>query len=224
MSKTQNQLTSFEEDCIWMSYRYCIGRQTIAAQMHADGIANYVYDRLNSKRLQFMSEDICREIYDSIKFNHFIDMGWYGNIPKQYFKPLDVIYEIFNAENIDSIDKISEIKTISINWNGSLNKYDYSIYRYQDNDCKFNNHSFNDISSLEVWQRLANLFDKQSHKYCKLVDDTIVEYYEYWRHGYVDGVLQFKKVKCPINGKQHNFSICTYIPDENIKEDNIDNF
>ena len=39
--KTENvkMMTQYEEDCVWMSYRYCIGRHTIASHCHAGDIA-----------------------------------------------------------------------------------------------------------------------------------------------------------------------------------------
>ena len=223
MSKKEEKkyLSQFEEDCIWMSYRYCIGRSTIAAHMHAGEIANHVYNRLSDKRMQFMSEDINSEIHNKLHWGNFIDMGWYGNIPKKYFKPIDVVYSILSKENIDTYEKIRSIKTIQIEWNREKENFDYSIYYFNDDDKnKDYGRSFNDLSDLEVWQRLSNLFDKENHKYCKLIDDTIVEYYEYSRHYFLDGKLVFEKVKTPVEN-HHNFSICKYIPEENIKEDNI---
>jgi hypothetical protein len=52
------------EDYIWMSYRYCIGRHTIASHCHATQIAQDAYGKLSKERSQFNSEDINREIYD----------------------------------------------------------------------------------------------------------------------------------------------------------------
>ena len=224
MSNNNNkkQLSQFEEDCIWMSYRYCIGRSTIAAHMHAGDIANNTYDKLPDARMVFISEDINSEIYDKLKWKNFIDMGWWGNIPKQYFKPLDVVYSILSEEKIDTQEKIRSIKSINIDWNSEKNEYDYSIYYFNDNDKnKDYGRSLNDLQDLEVWQRLANLFDKKSHKWCKLIDDSIVRYYEYWRRYYSDdGKILFEKVKSPVDS-YHNFSVIKYIPQENIKEDNI---
>lgn len=223
MAKKENNkyLSQFEEDCIWMSYRYCIGRSTIAAHMHAGEIANHIYNKLSDKRLQFMSEDINSEIHNKLHWGNFIDMGWYGNIPKQYFNPLDTVYSILSKEQIDTYEKIRSIKTINIDWNRDKQDYDYSIYYFNDDDKnKDYGRSLNDLSDLEVWQRLANLLNKENHKHCKLKDDSIVEYYEYSRHYFSDGKIIFEKVKTPIEN-YHNFSICKYIPEENIKEDNI---
>ena len=35
-------MSDFKETCIWMSYRYAIGRKTIASLMHAEDIAKHM--------------------------------------------------------------------------------------------------------------------------------------------------------------------------------------
>jgi hypothetical protein len=216
-----NKLT-IPEDYIWMSYRYCIGRHTIAAHYHASQIAQDAYGKLSNNRTQFMCEDICQEIHNRLHWGSFIDMACYGNIPKTNFKPLDVLYSILDKESIDSYKKISQIKTIQIEWNREKNDFDYSIYYYNDDDPKKNfGRSFYDISNLEIWQQLANLFDLKSHKWCKLIDDSTCEYYECWKHyRTIEGLLKFKKYKIPVN--RLNLSVFTYIPEENVKEDNVE--
>ena len=37
--RANTKLDSYEEDSMWMSYRYCIGRHTIASHMRANDIA-----------------------------------------------------------------------------------------------------------------------------------------------------------------------------------------
>lgn len=212
----------FSEDYVWMSYRYCIGRHTIAAHYHATTIAQDVYGRLTDGRMEFYSEDICSCIYDNLHFKDFIDFGWYGNIPKMEFKPLDVIYRIFDKEGIDCEEKMRSIKTITIDWNKEKEDFDYSIYYFNENDKnKDYGRSFSDFHDLEIWQKLANLFDKRTHKYCRLTDDTICEYYECWCRGYTsDGKYKYKKYKCPVD--KLNIGTLTFIPEENIKEDNVE--
>lgn len=211
----------FSEDYIWMSYRYCIGRHTIAAHCHAAQIAQDAYGKLSKERSQFNSEDINREIYDCLHVKDFIDFGYYGTIPKTHFKPLDVVYSIFDMENIDSEEEVRRIKSVTIDWNSKNNNFDYSIYYFnKDDKNKDYGRPMWDIIDLEVWQRLANLFDIENHKYCRLIDDTICEYYECWQSSKgIDGKWSFKKYKCPVDSL--NISTAPYIPEENIKEDNI---
>ncbi len=220
--KSKNNDLGFSEDYVWASYRYFIGRHTIAAHYHATTIAQDVYGKISDERLQFNSEDICSCIYDNLHFKDFIDFGWYGNIPKRHFKPLDVVYSIFAKEGIDCNEKVKKIKTIAIDWNYEKSDFDYSIYYFNENDKnKDYGRSMNDIRDLEVWQKLANLFDRECHKYCRLVDDTICEYYECmaWTYG-ADNKWVFKKYKCPVN--RLSIDTLCYIPEENIKEDDIE--
>lgn len=217
--KARSKELPFNEDYIWMSYRYCIGRHTIAAHMHASTIAQDAYGRLSVERTQFNSNDINCEIHHILSCGNFIDFGWYGNIPETHFKPLDVVYSILDKENIDTLEKIQEIKTFEIEWNREKQDYDYYIIRKVHND---RNRSLSDLQELEIWQQLANLFDLKGHKWCKLINDDICEYYECWKSGRtVDGKLCFKKYKIPVD-RYYNLSVLTYIPEENIKEDNIE--
>lgn len=217
--KTENvkMMTQYEEDCVWMSYRYCIGRHTIASHSHAGDIAENAYGRMTPERTQFMSEDINNEIHTNLHFGKLVDMGWYGNIPKTHFKPLDVLYSILDKENIDTAEKVREIKSIRIEWDRDKQDFDYSIYYFNENDKDRDlSRSLWDITDLEVWQQLANLFDLNSHKFCKLSDGTICEYYECWHMNTNQGVLTYEKRKHSVNSP-FNWSI----NEDCIIEDNI---
>lgn len=219
MKNNDKQKLQFNEDFIWMSYRYCIGRHTIAAHYHAETIANSVYGKVTDARMEFFSEDICSCINDQISYKNFIDFGY---VPKDKFKPLDIVCSVLSEEKIDSIEKLKSIKSISIDWDNKDEKFKYSLYYFNEND-KDRNYCLSlwDFTDLEVWQKLANLLDKRTHKYCKLTDGTISEYYETWKMVNTgDGGFSFRKYKCPVSV----LNICRlcYIPMESIKEDNID--
>ena len=61
----------FKETCLWMSYRYAIGRKSIAAVSHAADIAKHL-DWIPDDRWEFTAEDILREVNQSI--------GWTDNL------------------------------------------------------------------------------------------------------------------------------------------------
>lgn len=220
--KTENvkMLTQYEEDCVFMSYRYCIGRHTIASHCHAEDIARNAYGRMTSERTQFMSEDINNEIHSQLHYGNFVDMGWYGNIPKTHFKPLDVLYSILNKESINSLEKFRQIKSIAIDWNREKNDFDYSIYYFNENDKnKDLGRSLWDITDLEVWQQLANLFDLNSHKLAKVKvdgEEKIVCYYECWHAINNQSIITYEKRKHSIDSP-FNWSI----NEECIVEDDI---
>ena len=217
--KEQQMLSEYEIDNIYMSYRYCIGRHTIAAHCHAGDIANNAYGRMTKERMQFISKDIKQEIYSKLHWNDWFNVEnvW---ILKS-FRPLDIFYQCLNDLKIKNYDDIKRIKSIDAYPNKDVTEgLIIDAYFYNDKD-KFNYKSFMDVEDLEVWQRLANLFDIDSHKWCRCSGGKIVEYYEYWTHYRTEQGLEFRKIKCPIDG-YHNFSVTTWIDEQFIEEDNIE--
>lgn len=214
--KEQQMLSEYEIDNIWMSSRYCIGRHTIAAHCHAGDIANNAYGRMTKERMQFMSKDINQEIYSHLHVHDWflIDCVWNIN----GYRPLDILYQCLNDIGFKNYDDIKKIKGIECYYTkeGELKT---DVYYY--NDGKFNYKSFMDVEDLEVWQRLANLFDVDNHKWCRCSGGKIVEYYEYWTHYRTENGLEFRKIKCPIDG-YHNFSTTMWIDEQFIEEDNIE--
>ena len=65
---TLNDFDGYEEDSMWMSYRYCIGRHTIASSMRAGDIASHCYGRMSEERSIFTAYDINREIERCLQF------------------------------------------------------------------------------------------------------------------------------------------------------------
>ena len=47
--RANTKLDSYEEDSMWMSYRYCIGRHTIASHMRANDIGSHCYGRMSEE-------------------------------------------------------------------------------------------------------------------------------------------------------------------------------
>ena len=222
-TESVKMLSQYEENCVWMSYRYCIGRHTIVSHSHAENIASFAYGRMTPGRTQFMSEDINNEIYSQLHFGNFVDMGWYGNIPKTHFKPLDVLYSILDKESINSMEKIQKIKSICIKWSRDKQDFDYSIYYFNDNDKnKEYERSLWDIQDLEVWQQLANLFDVNGHKFCKLLDGANCEYYDCWHIFNNQGEITYEKRKHSVNSP-FSWSINEdYIVEDNINKNDIE--
>ena len=56
-------MSDFKETCIWMSYRYAIGRKAIASVMHAEDIAKHM-EWVPMDRWAFTGMDILREVND----------------------------------------------------------------------------------------------------------------------------------------------------------------
>lgn len=208
-----NKLSKYEEDCIWMSYRYCIGRHTIAAHMHAGEIAANAYGRMSDERMKFMSKDINREIERILNVNDWftIDMSW--SVPRRELRPLDVLYQCLDGF-IQSDDDLRDIKDITAYYDPE----GWDFYTCHHKEGHHGALSLSDLHDLEPWQRLANLFDLDGHKWCRLIDGTICEYYEIWEHSHELGKIRYRKYRVPVDA---GFSTLTCIPDESIAEDNV---
>lgn len=158
------------EDFIWMSYRYCIGRKTIAAHQHAGTIADLMFknlDKFDNDRIEFMAQDIRREILESIRFNSYIKIvNDYGNIDSDwdFYSALllasmkcpnakEVVYTIDFAKREVTWEKIEDIVNFRHNWE----EFD-SMY-----------------TDLIPWVKLANALDKRCHKkVTAMVNDTTI--------------------------------------------------
>jgi hypothetical protein len=208
-------MTELEKTMVWMSYRYCIGRHTIAAHCHAGDLANFIYDKTSDEYKQFLSEDINSEIANQLTFGILsFENRW--SIPRHLFKPLEILYDALTKAEIDSPEKYQRIKEIEVYYD-TKKGFTYSTYFWD--EPKMYKRSLMDIQDLEVWQRLANLLDTPSHKKCTLTDGTEVEYYEYTILNTYGGTFQFEKIKSPIE-KYHNFVTNKFIPDDAIAEEN----
>jgi hypothetical protein len=97
-------LSDYEEDCMWMSYRYCIGRHTIASHMHANDIWKNCRGRMSKERELFTAFDINREIEDKLRFGAGAP-EWHfpcTSLNRIYTPAIDIFCEFFKDFNIKS--------------------------------------------------------------------------------------------------------------------------
>jgi len=107
-------LSDYEEDCMWMSYRYCIGRHTIAAHMHATNIWRNCKGRMSKERQLFTAFDINREIEMSLAF-----MKPYFHFPltslnRIYASAVDIVCQFIEDYNIKSEDDLIKYRDVYI--------------------------------------------------------------------------------------------------------------
>lgn len=167
--KKVKKITEFEETCMWMSYRYAIGRHTIASTMHANDIASNLFYRIPNDRKEFTAFDIAREIDNDLRFefNLFID---YPNENKN-FKPYEILMEFIKKENIKDLNEFNKFK--SIRYNCSTKefkvKYDDSYVdayhsspigdKQEEQYDIHKNYSTMNLEDLLHWQKLSACFD-----------------------------------------------------------------
>ena len=108
-------MSDFKETCIWMSYRYAIGRKAIASVMHAEDIAKHM-GWVPMDRWAFTGMDILREVNDRI--------GWYKNIHiESYGDPtIDIFSVIFQfiLARILSTDEFGNLAVLIVLYLRSL--------------------------------------------------------------------------------------------------------
>lgn len=147
------------EDLIWMSYRYCIGRKTIAASSHAGTVADIIFKNpnlLSKDRMEFMAQDIRQCILDILKWNKRIrfenNYHWYNTNWDFYTLLLEGMSECpYPTEARYVIDM--EKRTLS-----------WEKYGFRHNEVEVLDKVDDMYNDLIGWVKLANALDETCHK------------------------------------------------------------
>ena len=145
------------EDFIWMSYRYCIGRKTIAASSHADTIANIMFknpDFLSDGRKEFMAQDIRRCIFDTLRWNKRI------RFENNYYEYSWDFYALL-LESMSKCPYPNEVRYII-----DMEKRTLSCekYKFRHNETEILDKPDDMYYDLIGWVKLANALDESCHK------------------------------------------------------------
>ena len=197
------------EDFIWMSYRYCIGRRTIAACAHADTIASLIINNpnlLSNERKAFMVKDIREEITNNINWKRCIHIeGSYYN--KDVFSPL-----------MYALNEYPDRKQTIFHFDTNTNEIykaekDESLYEFDTVDA--------DYTDLIPWVKLANLLDTSCHRVITVVfngEKKEIDCYPFPRDiRNDDGTITYKESWAGVEDGDC-VSICKYICDDYITE------
>lgn len=206
----------FFEDLIWMSYRYCIGRKTIAASMHAGNIAKNAYQVFSKERQTFMAHDIRREINDCLTWLKNVKVSDYRNhIPQDALS--SIIYRIFEKYG-DKPPKwvFTDVKYTVENEQVMIDKSEESIGEYD---------FMSYYHDLIGWIKLANLFDEDCYRIVVVKDadgeEILYEHkcfpYPYLSKDYNGNIIVDKKW-VPVEHYLQNPFIETYVDSESIIE------
>lgn len=135
------------ENLIWMSYRYCIGRHTIACSMHANTIFNILKDNPNIKEtidLDMMATDIRREIFNMTRhYPHMNSLFKTGHDERDVYSEYLINLQEMDCDtrsklHSDYVDLINWV--ILANWLDvknrwlvkTVNEKEYECIRYAD--------------------------------------------------------------------------------------------
>lgn len=161
----------YYEDLIWMSYRYCIGRKTIAAHSHAGNIARYSFNHLSEDRKKFMAHDIRREINDVLHFRDNVSvLDYRQHLPE----------DAFSIIISDTIDRKGEILPEGYDFDEYNYKIDNGIINVERNEKvskPYSSKLVHEASDLLPWIKLANALDKTCHRKITVsIDNKVIEY------------------------------------------------
>ena len=143
------------EDFIWMSYRYCIGRKTIAAAVHVCTIAELIFKNpnlLSEDRKEFMAQDIRRSILDTLRWNKRVRLeNSYCNTNWDFYALL--LKGMSECPYPNEARYVIDMEARTLSWEkGEWNATDST----DKPDDMYN--------ELIGWVKLANALDKTCHK------------------------------------------------------------
>ena len=141
------------EDFIWMSYRYCIGRKTIAAASHACTIAELIFKNpnlLSEDRKEFMAQDIRQSVLDTLKWNQRIRiLNQYNNVNWDFYALL--LEGMSECPYPNEAVFVIDFENHKLTW--ERREYQNCIDKPDDMQ-----------DDLIGWVKLANALDKTCHK------------------------------------------------------------
>jgi hypothetical protein len=151
------------EDFIWMSYRYCIGRRTAAANAHASAIADIIFknpDLLSEFRKEFMAQDIRQSVLDTLRWNKRIrfENNYHWHNTNWDFYAL-LLVNMSECPCPSEARYVIDMEKRTLSWE----KLESTVIDYVDRRASADRPD-DMYDDLIVWMKLANALDKSCHK------------------------------------------------------------
>lgn len=181
-------MKDFKEDCIWMSYRYCIGRQTIAAHQHAMDIVKYGLDWISEDRKEFTAKDIRWMINDKVRLNSHIKVDGY----EHNYDVISCIFKYLYDRKIENpeqyylthhwvVSVVTGLVCVTGEYTTKISDFDRIMS------------IFSMLNDYDPWIKLANLLDESKHIDVKVNykgEESIVKSFVHYMN-YPDGIEKF---------------------------------
>ena len=223
--KRKNLLSMYELDSMWMSYRYCIGRHTIASHYRASDIAVHCYGRLTPEKSIFTAYDMNRSIEEAMRFNKVRWIFPLGVQNRIYTTAIDILCEFIEDYSIKSKEEFLEYKTINVILTDNSRGYKIEAEKWDKDDPNKPSPEYfymYDYEDLFIWNDLCHLFDLEHHYKVELTDGTIEEVFDTWtsksekrEDGHYYKTFGYTKITVPVKSWTGHSTV--YIPKENIK-------
>ena len=125
-------LSDYEEDCMWMSYRYCIGRHTIASHMHASDIWKHCKGRISDERSLFTAFDINREVESSMTFIKPYFHFPLTSLNRIYTSAIDIFCQFLEDYKIEDIADLIKYRDVYIKLSDNERGYTFETVTWEE--------------------------------------------------------------------------------------------
>ena len=218
-TETLKPMSEYEIDAMWMSYRYAIGRHTIAACMHAYNMIKEIYHRIDEKRIPFIIYDIRREINQQLDWTFNFGLSLY--VQQSDYDPIKALVEFAKQDDIKKAGGIFKYLSnnrveVSVNSN---HEYEYNFSEPIHPGRELYAHELDD---LLVWYNMSCALDKENHKIAvteyegKTEEHEVFEYVKIQQ--YIDAKEDFAIDYVDINEYLKNPFVHKWIAKDYIKE------
>ena len=188
------KMSDYEEDCMWMSYRYCIGRHTIASHMHANDIWQNCKGRMSKERQLFTAFDINREIEHQLTFGHNFPSFYFPitSLNRIYSTAVDIVCEFIEEFDIKSEEDLCKYKDVHIKLYDNVEGYTF------------------EVTTWEEWLRpeVHSIVSKYYDNF-DMSEDFAWKYFESWKSGkkmtQEEMIDAFKKLTINMPNKEHYY-------------------
>lgn len=157
-------MSDYETDCMWMSYRYCVGRHTIASHGMAGDIAKNCYKRMTDERSIFTAYDINRSIEDCMRFGKGPEWRFpITSLNKIYTTAIDIFCEFLEDYDIKSKEDYLKYRSINV------------ILADNERGYKFETETWEEWLRPQVHGVLVKIFENP-----EMTEDYAWEYFNKW--------------------------------------------
>ena len=125
-------LSDYEMDCMWMSYRYCIGRHTIASHMHAGNIWKNCKGRMSKERALFTAFDINREIESSMVFIKPYFHFPLTSLNRIYTSAIDIFCQFLEDYKIEDIADLIKYRDVYVKLSDNDRGYTFETIMWEE--------------------------------------------------------------------------------------------
>lgn len=189
-----------EQDLIWLSKNYAMGRHSYAAS-HWQDIVRYGCDVLTEEQRRHNAMDIRRMTALHLQFGTPMFRMPY-NLEERY-SPMDLFLTFISEKGIDSEEELGRYKSVSVEITTGGKIAFQAVMQPEGKEPNSHFWAHSSIDDYLGWDALASFFYPPCHKTCRVRYDgkeELVHYFDAWQRRYnADGKMHYEKVKVPID-------------------------